>query len=209
MRRSVAGIALGITITVAAPLSVAQADTGSSSLSGGTGSSSLSGGGLPPYSQWITEVQTVAAQAKDYLAGRLPGATRPAIVLDIDNTSLETQYNPGPITPAIAPILQLVRWAKSQGAAIIFVTGRPALMNLYTQTNLTAVDYPVDGLYGSPLTTLSAGSVGLEEYKTNARIDIEGDGYTIVANIGNSPSDLAGGHAEKTFKLPDYNGKLS
>ncbi|MCP2294194.1 HAD superfamily, subfamily IIIB (Acid phosphatase) [Nocardia amikacinitolerans] len=219
MRRSVAGIALGITITVAAPLSAAQADTGSSSLSGGSGSSSLSGGsgssslsgggGLPPYSRWITEVQTVAAQARDYLAGRLPGATRPAIVLDIDNTSLETQYNPGPITPAIAPILQLATWAESQGAAIIFVTGRPALMNLYTQTNLTAVGYPVDGLYGSPLTTLSAGSSGLEQYKTNARIDIEGDGYTIVANIGNSASDLAGGHAERTFKLPDYDGKLS
>ncbi|NNH72697.1 phosphatase [Nocardia uniformis] len=200
-------------------MATAFADTGSSSLSGGSGSSSLSGGGgssslsgggdLPPYSQWISEVQTVAAQAQDYLAGRLPGATRPAIVFDIDNTVLETQYNPGPITPAMAPMLALAKWAKSQGAATIFVTGRPALMNIYTQINLSAVGYSVDGLYGSALTTLSAGSSGLQEYKTNARIDIEGDGYTIVANIGNSASDLAGGHAEKTFKLPDYDGALS
>ncbi|WP_280482656.1 HAD family acid phosphatase [Nocardia cyriacigeorgica] len=154
-------------------------------------------------------MQSVADQARDALEQRLPGANRPAIVLDIDNTSLETQYNPGIIIPAIDPILRLATWAKGQGAAIIFVTGRPELVNGYTQHNLSAVGYPVDGLYGSPLTTLSAGSTGLEQYKTGARIDIESDGYTIVANIGNSPSDLAGGHAELTFKLPDYDGALS
>lgn len=136
-------------------------------------------------------MQSVADQARDALEQRLPGANRPAIVLDIDNTSLETQYHPGIIIPAIDPILRLATWAKGQGAAIIFVTGRPELVNGYTQHNLSAVGYPVDGLYGSPLTTLSAGSTGLEQYKTGARIDIESDGYTIVANIGNSPSDLA------------------
>jgi hypothetical protein len=44
--------------------------------------------------------------------------------------------------------------------------------------------------------------------KTNARIAIENSGYTIVANVGNSATDLAGGHAERTFKLPDYDGQL-
>ncbi|WP_346197467.1 HAD family acid phosphatase [Couchioplanes caeruleus] len=44
--------------------------------------------------------------------------------------------------------------------------------------------------------------------KTNARIAIERRGYTIVASIGNSATDLGGGHAERTFKLPDYNGQL-
>jgi HAD superfamily, subfamily IIIB (Acid phosphatase) len=28
-------------------------------------------------------------------------------------------------------------------------------------------------------------------------------GYTIVANVGDQPSDLQGGHAEKRFLLPD------
>jgi putative acid phosphatase of HAD superfamily subfamily IIIB len=28
-------------------------------------------------------------------------------------------------------------------------------------------------------------------------------GYTIVANIGDQPSNLLGGHAEKSFPLPD------
>ena len=46
-------------------------------------------------------------------------------------------------------------------------------------------------------------------YKTGKRAEIEARGYTIIANIGNSPTDLVGGHAERTVKLPDYNGKLS
>ena len=48
----------------------------------------------------------------------------------------------------------------------------------------------------------------LQRYKTAKRIEIEQQGYTIVASIGNSATDLAGGHAERTFKLPDYNGAL-
>ncbi|MFC8859492.1 HAD family acid phosphatase, partial [[Kitasatospora] papulosa] len=46
-------------------------------------------------------------------------------------------------------------------------------------------------------------------YKTEQRAKIEGKGYTIIANIGNNTTDLVGGHAERTFKLPDYGGKLS
>lgn len=197
----------------------ALADTGSSSLSGGTGSSSLSGGGssslsggsgnLPPYAQWIADVTAVTTEAQTYLSTRLPGTGKPAIVLDIDNTSLETTYNASPIVPAIAPVLQLTQWAKSKGAAIIFVTGRPSVMGIYTNLNLTSVGYSVDGLYGCGLTTGSSGSAALEACKIGSRTDIESKGYTIVANIGNSASDLSGGHAEKTFKLPDYDGALN
>ena len=32
---------------------------------------------------------------------------------------------------------------------------------------------------------------------------IEQMGYTIIANVGDQPSDLIGGHAEKMFLLPD------
>jgi acid phosphatase len=41
------------------------------------------------------------------------------------------------------------------------------------------------------------------DYKTPHREAIEAMGYTIVANVGDQPSDLAGGHAEQTFKLPN------
>ncbi|MEV0463172.1 HAD family acid phosphatase [Nocardia tengchongensis] len=218
MKRSIAVLAAGLAVGLAAPVPFALADTGSSGLGSGsasgsgTGSLSGSGGGnsnLPPYSQWISDVTTVANAAQAYLTTALPGATKPAIVLDIDNTSLETSYHAAPITPAIPPMLALAKWAKSQGAAIIFVTGRPSVMNLYTQLNLGAVGYPVDGLYGGGLTTGSSGAGALADYKTSTRAAIEAQGYTIVANIGNSASDLSGGHAQQTFKLPDYNGALN
>ncbi|WP_084978508.1 HAD family acid phosphatase [Nocardia seriolae] len=213
MRRFISVLAVGIAVGLVAPLPVALADSGSSGSASGSGTGSLSGSGgsanLPPYSQWISDVTTVAAAAKTYLRAALPGTTKPAIVFDVDNTVLETSYHPGPITPAIPPILQLAQWAKSQGAAIIFVTGRPALMNFYTQINLSSVGYAVDGLYGGGLTTGSSGAAALADYKTATRAAIEGQGYTIVANIGNSASDLSGGHAQQTFKLPDYDGALA
>lgn len=203
-------MALGAVALLVGGAPVAAAETGSSSLSGG-GSSSLSGNGgaKPSYEQWIADVTAVTAEAGTYLAGRLPTATRPAIVFDIDNTTLETTYHPGVLQPAIPPMLALATWAKQQGAALFFVTGRPALAGPYTRVDLEVAGYSVDGLYGSPITTLSAGAAGLQEYKTASRIDIERQGYTIVANIGNSASDLAGGHAERTFKLPDYDGALN
>ena len=49
----------------------------------------------------------------------------------------------------------------------------------------------------------------VQNLKTNARITIEAMGYRIVANIGNNTTDLAGGHAEQTYKLPDYDGLLA
>lgn len=33
--------------------------------------------------------------------------------------------------------------------------------------------------------------------------------YVVRPSIGNSATDLSGGHAERTFKLPDYDGQLS
>ena len=47
-------------------------------------------------------------------------------------------------------------------------------------------------------------STGLvSEHKVAARTAIETLGYTIVANIGDQESDLVGGHAERTFKVPN------
>ena len=41
------------------------------------------------------------------------------------------------------------------------------------------------------------------DFKTPIRIQIGRLGYTIIANMGDQPSDLLGGHAEKKFLLPD------
>ena len=40
------------------------------------------------------------------------------------------------------------------------------------------------------------------DFKTPERRKIAESGYTIVLNMGDQESDLLGGYAEKTFKLP-------
>src|SRR5690349_6619109 len=161
---------------------------------------------LPSYSTWIADVTAVTDQAAAYLSTRLPDpAIKAASVLDIDNTALESQYKGGIITPATAPVLAIAKQAHAAGAAVIFVTARPEIIKALTKENLKQVGYPNDGLYLRATFDFSSD----QTLKTNARIKIEKAGYTIVANIGNNTSDLAGGHAERTFKLPDYDGQLS
>ncbi|MEV7616767.1 HAD family acid phosphatase [Streptomyces sp. NPDC089799] len=163
------------------------------------------------YGTWQRDVATVIDGARPYVEQRLaaaPAGEKPAIVLDIDNSSLETDFHyfwtfP---TPAIAKVRDLVQYAHAHGAAIFFVTARPGIIQSLTQYNLKAVGYPVTGLYVRDLPDLFD---EVSAYKTAKRAEIEARGYKIIANIGNKQSDLVGGHAERTFKLPDYDGKLS
>ncbi|GAA2721629.1 HAD family acid phosphatase [Streptomyces luteosporeus] len=161
------------------------------------------------YAVWQRDVQAVVDRAKPYIAERTahPDGTRPAIVLDIDNSSLETDFHWAAVpTPAIRPVLELTRYAHERGVAVFFVTARPGILDAYTEWNLRTVGYPVDGLYVRHLPDLFH---DVSTYKAAKRAAIEAQGYTVVANIGNHDTDLSGGHAERTFKLPDYDGKLS
>ncbi|GAA4895894.1 HAD family acid phosphatase [Streptomyces coeruleoprunus] len=162
------------------------------------------------YTTWKRDVDAVVAAARPYIEQRTAGASgqKLAVVLDIDNTSLETDFHffweyP---TPAVSPVRDLVRYAHARGVAVFFVTARPGILHAPTEYNLKAVGYPVNGLYVRDLPDLFE---EVAAYKTEKRAEIEAKGYTIIANIGNRPSDLTGGHAERTFKLPDYDGKLS
>jgi len=174
-------------------------------LSAGTSAANAAPAAAPSEATWLADVTAVTDQASPYLQQRLstPGGKN-AIVLDIDNTSLETHYHP--ITmPAIPPVLALVQQAKAKGASVFFITDRPELFRSVTQSSLTGVGYPVDGLSLRP----NFNTDPVQVNKTKARAAIEAQGFTIVANIGNNTTDLDGGHAERTFKLPDYDGALS
>ncbi|MCF3102880.1 hydrolase [Streptomyces roseoverticillatus] len=160
------------------------------------------------YTTWQRDVQAVVDQALPYVKERTGNAhgRKQAVVLDIDNTSLETDFHWTYPTPAIKPVLDLTRYAHARGVAVFFVTARPGILDGLTEHNLRDVGYPVDGLYVRHLPDLFQ---GVSTYKTAKRAEIENNGYTIIANIGNNTTDLVGGHAERTFKLPDYDGKLS
>lgn len=162
------------------------------------------------YATWQRDVQGVVDQATPYVAQRTAnaGGQKLALVFDIDNTTLETDFHPWyqlP-TPAVKASLELARYAHSRGVAVFFVTARPGIIASETKWNLQSVGYPVDGLYVRDLPDLFA---EVSAYKTGKRARIESLGYTIIANVGNNTTDLVGGHAERTYKLPDYDGQLS
>ena len=161
------------------------------------------------YATWQKDCQAVMDQALPYLKQRIAAAKpgeKQAIVLDIDNTALETDFGFSYPQPANKPVLEAVRYAQERGVALFFVTARPDIIYSFTEYNLKQAGYQVSGLYVRNFIDLFK---NVAEYKTAQRVDVEKKGYTIIANIGNSATDLSGGHAEKTYKLPDYDGQLS
>jgi predicted secreted acid phosphatase len=133
--------------------------------------------------------------------------------------------------PAVPGMVDLVRAAEREGYAVFYLTGRPAAQEQPTLGNLTADGVGVDAGYPKP-TTLGNGEDGLftkpavanypdylkaacaddpngscttVHYKSATRAHIESLGYDIVANFGDQYSDLKGGYADRTFKLPNPN----
>ncbi|MFG6300408.1 MULTISPECIES: HAD family acid phosphatase [Streptomyces] len=161
------------------------------------------------YDTWQRDCRAVMDQALPYLKERIADAApgeKQAIVLDIDNTALETDFGFSYPQPANRPVLEAARYAQEHGVALFFVTARPGIIEAPTEWNLDHAGYESSGLYVRGFIDLFR---NVAEYKTEQRAEIESKGYTIIANIGNSATDLSGGHAEKTFKLPDYDGQLS
>ncbi|MEU3301875.1 MULTISPECIES: HAD family acid phosphatase [unclassified Streptomyces] len=211
-RAAVSFAALALTASMTATATAATAPTTAPAPTPAvqrTGATFAALGGVD-YATWQRDVSAVVATARPYIEQRTADASgrRLAMVLDIDNTSLETDFHyfweyP---TPAVKQVLDLARYADSRGVDIFFVTARPGIIESLTSYNLHKAGYPVDGLYVRSIPDLFE---EVSAYKTGKRAEIEAKGYTIIANVGNRSSDLVGGHAERTFKLPDYDGKLS
>ncbi|MER6977419.1 HAD family acid phosphatase [Streptomyces carpinensis] len=165
--------------------------------------------GKVDYATWQKDCQAVMDQALPYLKQRVANARpgeKQAIVFDVDNTTLETDFGFSFPQPANKPVLKVAQYAQEHGVSLFFVTARPGIIKAPTEYNLEYDGYDVDGLYVRGLLDLFQ---NVADYKTAQRAAIETRGYTIIANVGNSATDLSGGHAEKTFKLPDYDGRLS
>ncbi|MDX3580873.1 hydrolase [Streptomyces europaeiscabiei] len=196
---AVAVLGLGASVTAAVPAAAAPVEAAV----GAAAAAEVD------YATWQKDVKAVVDTATPYIQQRTANSSgqKLAVVFDIDNTTLETHYTPWyqlP-TPALKPSLELAKYAKSRGVAVFFVTARPGIIESVTKWNLKTVGYPVDGLYVRDLPDLFA---EVSAYKTASRADIESDGYKIIANVGNNTTDLVGGHAERTYKLPDYDGLL-
>ena len=137
--------------------------------------------------------------------------------------------------PAVPGMVAMVNQAKAEGYAVFFLTGRGAAQETATLGNLTSdgigVDagYPTpttlpngeDGLFTKPaianypqylqdacadeLSQVPQKSCTTIHYKSATRAHIESLGYEIVGNFGDQFSDLIGGSADRTFKMPNPN----
>ncbi|MFI7393413.1 HAD family acid phosphatase [Streptomyces tendae] len=197
-----AALTATVTPSVAAPAEAPPA-TATVAAAGGSAAADVD------YDTWQRDCRAVMDAALPYLKERIadtaPGEKQ-AIVLDIDNTSLETDFGFSYPQPANRPVLEAAEYAQEHGVALFFVTARPGIIEAPTEWNLAHAGYESSGLHVRGFLDLFK---DVAEYKTEQRAEIEAKGYTIIANIGNSATDLSGGHAEKTFKLPDYDGQLS
>lgn len=144
-----------------------------------------------------------------------PGETNLAIVSDLDETLLDNreQFRQHPIrnwdvfdkwvkeskAPVLKQTFELLQWARQEGFAIFFITGRPEADRRPTIINLVRDGVSYDALYLRD----HHGGPPAEEYKTAVRKQIEDMGFKIVLNIGDQYSDLAGGYSIDCAKLPN------
>jgi hypothetical protein len=177
------------------------------------------------------DVRTELAKARAWVEQRAGQVVNPAIVLDIDETSLsnwaqikrndfgyiengacdgDTQSACGQrdwvlsaAGVAIPPTLELFNGAKARNVAVFFITGRvdDPVQKAATEFNLRNVGY--FGWDGLFMRDPKTGRRPVSEHKTAARIEIEQRGYTIIANVGDQESDLVNGHADMIFKVPN------
>jgi predicted secreted acid phosphatase len=177
--------------------------------------------------RYAADCAAVAAKAREYLDRRAPQVKKPAAVFDVDETSLSNwpayrangwaritagscDLGKGPCglrawqsmgeSKPIASTLELARHARALGVAIFFITGRPASLREATERNLRAAGFEWDGLVLLPE---GASFKSAAEFKAPERRKLTEQGYTVLVSIGDQESDLAGGYAERTFKLPN------
>jgi len=167
--------------------------------------------------QYMEDIRSVTTEAEKYIAERINTTERSAIVLDIDETSLSnlkyelemdfgytsstwTEWRQKSQSTPILPTLDLYKWAQSKKLALFFITGTTEDLREAVRTNLLNAGYTSwDSLYMRPVNNHETASV----YKPRVRKELTEHGYHIIINIGDQESDLVGGYAEKTFKLPD------
>jgi acid phosphatase len=168
--------------------------------------------------------------AEKYILTAARQEKKPAIVLDIDETSLSNwpEYNAngmvfkmsgpcdnlpnGPCgldawqlqakAHAVMQTLALYNAARGAGVDVFFVTERGEGLRKATERNLHRAGYD-RGWKELIMRPRGQDARSIADYKTAQRRRIESMGYTIVANIGDQDSDLRGGHAMRSFRLPN------
>jgi HAD superfamily, subfamily IIIB (Acid phosphatase) len=169
---------------------------------------------------YVGDVEAVLADAMAYVEQRAGEVSKPALVLDIDETSLSNWRNldandfgfiaDGPCNrlpkgpcgfkvwigqhaaDVITPTRMLFNAAKAKGVAVFFITGRHE-----ADRNVTVLNLNQQKFNGWQKLVMRA------DNETEERSKIAAAGYAIIANVGDQQSDLDGGYADCPFKVPN------
>jgi hypothetical protein len=174
------------------------------------------------------DIATVIADARAYVERRADQVILPAVVLDIDETSLTNWENirdnnfgfikGGPcsqqpnmacgfdewihmaVAPAIEPTRTFFNAMRARNISVFFITGR---RNSQRDATLLNLDHAGFEGWTKLITRPDNDSGSIVPFKSGERAKIASAGYTIIATIGDQQSDIDGGSAECGFKLPN------
>jgi acid phosphatase len=174
------------------------------------------------------DIALVIADARAYVERRAEQVKLPAVVLDIDETSLSNWENirdnnfgfikGGPCTqepnmacgfdewirmavaPAIEPTRTFFNVMRARNISVFFISGR---RNNQRDVTLLNLDHAGFEGWTKLITRPDDDSGSIVPFKSGERAKIAGTGYTIIATIGDQQSDIDGGSAECGFKLPN------
>ena len=177
---------------------------------------------------YADDIALVIADARAYVERRANQVNLPAVVLDIDETSLSNWENVrennfgfikgGPCTqepnmacgfdewirlavaPAIEPTRTFFNAMRARNISIFFITGR---RNSQRDATLINLDHAGFEGWTKLVTRPDADGGSIVPFKSGERAKIASAGYTIIATIGDQQSDIDGGFAECGFKLPN------
>jgi len=179
-----------------------------------------------------SELDKVLSDARSYLEKRAGEVSKPALVLDIDETSLSNLpqelandfgYIPNIPNPKCDALPKgpcgfndwvLSGLAKAiPGTLALFTAAKARNVSVFFITGRHPNEEDVtvknlkaagyDGWAGLVLRTKDDDKKTIAGYKSSARAKIAAQGYTIIVNVGDQHSDLDGGYAERAYKLPN------
>lgn len=164
------------------------------------------------------DIGRVAAQASAWIEQRAArGGAGLTVVFDLDDTLFNNweyldrvdfgyvnaqwaAWIEAARAPASEPVREVYRMARRLHVDVVFLTGRPEKFRAATERNLRAIDCADYALLICKPPSQQGTSAA---FKTAEREKLVYAGRTIIANIGDQESDLVGGFAERTFKVPN------
>lgn len=167
--------------------------------------------------QWDKDTTAIVDKATTTLDKALKNKVKkPALTFDIDDTLLSAydcakpgDFSRGAIAVCVVQGKQtkikqtvaLYKYAQKKKVPVFLITARPENLRPITVTQLKAAGLTkYKGLSLRPVNDPNTSTQ--VPYKSGERKKIQNQGFTIVANLGDQKTDLAGGFG-KGFKIPN------